>query len=633
MVILAVAHAIAVSALVVEHRRRPFGLFGLIVIAGVGVGTGAAVARNATGATSTLEWAGATFAVIVVYGCRRRRQLLVSGAAVWSSLVLFGGVSVVWALAFLADLHVSTPTRVLLWAGVPLVLIGLPASVITQREALEALLRTRWRRQHRPGLCRYRTVYPFVSIQVPCHAEPPELVIETLNHVAALDYPAFEVIVIDNNTSDPELWKPVRAHCERLGARFRFVHLEGVRGAKAGALNQARPLIDPRAALVAVVDADYHVHPDWLRATVGFFDDPDVGFVQPPHAYRGWTRRRFARMANWEYVVFFRTGMVALQEHDAGITVGTMSVIRLDALDQAGGWAEWCQTEDSELAIRIHDAGYRSIYLTQPLGWGLIPETFAEYRQQRYRWTYGPVQEFRRHWRRFLPQIVGGSRTLTPDQKIHHANHGYDVIAIGLRLLVWPITLGAAASLLLHREVIPVPFALWLATTVVLTTSLAIRWLQYCEITGASARDAFGAVIAYQALAHTIGIAALTALSGREVPWRRTNKFRARRQGRAAIATVRAETALTVTLAIAATLTLTLSRGGIATMLAVGFAFQALTYATAPLTALVADWDLSREIAHFPPETHQRLPDTSVANATDTSTTSSAASRLSPQQR
>ena len=173
-----------------------------------------------------------------------------------------------------------------------------------------------------------------------------------LDRLAALDYPNHEVSVIDNDTSDPRLWQPVRDHCDQLGDRFRFLHVEGITGAKAGALNWAFPHTDPDAELIAVVDADYHVEPEWLRRTVGFFDDPRMGFVQCPHAYRDYDHSRFGRWANWEYAVFFATGMVALNEHNAGLTVGTLSLIRKQALQEAGGWAEWCLTEDSELAVR-----------------------------------------------------------------------------------------------------------------------------------------------------------------------------------------------------------------------------------------------------------------------------------------
>ena len=65
------------------------------------------------------------------------------------------------------------------------------------------------------------------------------MLIETLDALARLDYPNFEVLVIDNNTQDEAVWRPVEAHCARLGARFRFFHVDPLAGFKAGALNFA----------------------------------------------------------------------------------------------------------------------------------------------------------------------------------------------------------------------------------------------------------------------------------------------------------------------------------------------------------------------------------------------------------
>jgi hypothetical protein len=57
---------------------------------------------------------------------------------------------------------------------------------------------------------------PFVSLHLACCNEPPAMVIATIDSLMALEWPAFEVIVIDNNTRDPACWRPVRAHIERL---------------------------------------------------------------------------------------------------------------------------------------------------------------------------------------------------------------------------------------------------------------------------------------------------------------------------------------------------------------------------------------------------------------------------------
>jgi Glycosyltransferase like family 2 len=426
-------------------------------------------------------------------------------------------------------------------------------------------------------------------VHVPCHAEPPHIVISTLEHLARLDYPDFEVLVIDNNTTDPELWRPVAAHCQRLGKRFRFLHVEGITGAKAGALNWALPHTCPRAELIAVVDADYHVRPQWLRDTAGYFADPALGFVQCPHAYRDYGDSPLGRWANWEYAVFFATGMVSLDDNRAGITVGTMSLIRRAALVRAGGWAEWCLTEDSELAIRIHAAGYQSVYLTQPYGRGLIPETFEGYRRQRYRWTYGPVQEFQRHWRLFLPGPLATGSALSGQQKLHHANHGLDVVCIGLRALCFPLAAAAAASMVAHHERIPMPFELWVTSTCLLAGSLLLRWLIYRRAVRATARQALGGILAFAALTHIITTASLRALARRPAHWQRTDKFRQRKRGLRVLTHARSETVLGLTGLLAAILLVAFGSGGIATALAIGLAVQAVTYLTAPAVTIAAD--------------------------------------------
>ncbi len=234
---------------------------------------------------------------------------------------------------------------------------------------------------------------PKVSIHVPCCNGPPELVMATLDRLAAIRYADYEVLVIDNNTRDPALWRPVEAHCRTLGSRFRFFHADGVAGAKAGALNAVHRYTAADAELIAVVDADYHVEPDFPGRLVPLFDDRALGFVQCPHDYRDHRENAFKAICYAEYMPFQKIELPVRGEWCGGFTVGTLSLIRRRALERAGMWAPWCLTEDSELAIRIHALGYRSYNLGRTFGRGLIPEDFVRYRRQRFRWSAGPVQQ------------------------------------------------------------------------------------------------------------------------------------------------------------------------------------------------------------------------------------------------
>ena len=117
-----------------------------------------------------------------------------------------------------------------------------------------------------------------------------------------------------------------------------------------------------------MVDSDYVVRPDWLRAMVPYFERAEIGFVQSPQDHRDWRGNPFKEMINWEYAGFFRIGMVHRNERDAIIEHGTMTLIRKSAMDQVGNWAEWCICEDAELGLKLMEAGWQSAYCTEIFG-------------------------------------------------------------------------------------------------------------------------------------------------------------------------------------------------------------------------------------------------------------------------
>jgi len=255
--------------------------------------------------------------------------------------------------------------------------------------------------------------FPKVSIHVPAYFEPPEMLKQTLDAVARLDYPNFECVVIINNTADPEFWQPIQDHCRALGERFKFINAEKVEGFKAGALRiaMARTAVD--AEIIGIIDADYVVQPDWLKDLVPVFADPRVGLVQAPQDHRDGNRSLMHYIMNGEYAGFFDIGMVQRNEVNAIIVHGTMCLIRRAAMDMAGGWAGDTICEDTDLGLAIIEHGWLTHYTNHRYGHGLLPDTYEAFKKQRHRWAYGGFQIVKKHWRRFLP----GASRLSPDQK------------------------------------------------------------------------------------------------------------------------------------------------------------------------------------------------------------------------
>lgn len=525
----------------------------------------------------------------------RLRLFTLSGHLIIVASALITVYSGLWAIQWIHDLPVSEAIRISLYSslGISLVVLPLNFGKVWLRAAI--LGRRKWHRPRKPLSGNESRNCPKVSIHVPCYAEPPEIVIETLNALSRLDYPDYEVIVIDNNTTDPKLWEPLEQHCAYLGERFRFFHVEGITGAKAGALNYITPYVASDATLIACVDSDYIAEPDFLRRLAGFFDDPQVGFVQTSHDYRQWENRPYQKACYWEYMPFYKQMLPTLSEWTSSYTVGTMCIVRRQALQGVGGWAEWCLTEDSELAIRIHALGYQSITIADTFGRGLVPETFTDYKKQRFRWTAGPIQQLKHHFRLLLTGSSAGRSLMTPQQRyfeLIHCTDGVHYIFSMLGSLVAPlITLQLVSSV----NAIPIPKVLILLFLAATLMQFTFTWLEY-RILGASWKDMVWGTIAAAALQHTKEVAAIAALFSRKpLSWTRTNKFKALPKGLSTLNSARWETTrgvVTIAMAIFCTYHLHIEQPGLAWVGVLFLFTSGLTYLAAPLMAILGERDL-----------------------------------------
>jgi cellulose synthase/poly-beta-1,6-N-acetylglucosamine synthase-like glycosyltransferase len=366
---------------------------------------------------------------------------------------------------------------------------------------------------------------PFVSLHVPAHNEPPDMVIETLRALVHLDYPRYEVVVIDDNTDDEELWRPVADWCDRH--QVKFAHLENWPGYKSGALNYAlRELTDERAEVIGVVDSDYQIEPGFLRRCAPAFADPWVGFIQAPQDYRGWETARYYRRLYYSYKYFFAVSQPSRNERDGAIFAGTMGLIRRVALDQLGGWDEWCITEDAELSLRLLRAGWNGLHMDQTWGRGVMPLTFEALKGQRYRWCFGGIQILRMHWRSLLPGRGSRQNHLTMPQRWSYLAGAIQWYGDLLGLVFLVFLLAGAVNLAtgggeLFRKLTP----FLVATVPVLVGLGLVRAVSLLRRgTGASWRDALGAFFIWQSTSLVVARASVLGLFARKAAFLRTPK-------------------------------------------------------------------------------------------------------------
>ena len=371
--------------------------------------------------------------------------------------------------------------------------------------------------------------YPSVCLQVPCYNEPPDMVIETLQSLRALDYPNYEIQVIDDNTDDESLWRPVEAWCREH--EVKFVHLTDWPGYKSGALNYAlEHMVEGDCELIGVVDSDYQINPDFLRMCAPLFADEHVGFIQAPQDYRGWQDAAYYRRLYYSYKYFFAVSQPSRNERDGAIFAGTMGLIRRRALEVVGGWDEWCITEDAELSLRILRKGWSGLHVDKSFGKGIMPLTFEALKGQRFRWCFGGIQILRRNWRSMLGGWGSGNKgeenRLSLGQRWAYLSGAVQWYGDLLALLFFLCLLVGAANNIFGAGLVFRKLTGFLLAAIPLL--VAIGLLRAVALlrrgTGASWRDAFGAFLIWQSTVLTVTTASIKGLYAKEAAFLRTPK-------------------------------------------------------------------------------------------------------------
>lgn len=289
---------------------------------------------------------------------------------------------------------------------------------------------------------------PSASVVVAAHNERP-CIVETVHALLGLRYPDFEVIVVDDGSTDgtfevlhetfqlvPHYREPFVRNLKVRGevlSTYRsvandalFVVRKESVGARADALNAG--ILYARKDLVCMSDADSIFDPEaLLRVARPFVDDPERvvgsgGVIRPSNGCRvdrGTLAEArmpgsfLARVQVVEYLRSFmvgRTGWSALRS--ILIISGAFGVYRRDLLLELGGLDSYSLAEDAELVARIHrhfrrggtsgewgesrnlapirkPKEYRVVFVTEPVCWTEVPETLSVLGRQRRRWSRG----------------------------------------------------------------------------------------------------------------------------------------------------------------------------------------------------------------------------------------------------
>jgi len=366
---------------------------------------------------------------------------------------------------------------------------------------------------------------PFVSVHVACSSEPFGVVAKSLEHLSKLDYKNYEVVVFHNNNQNRDLEESIRKKCDELGAKFHFLHQDYVEGYKAGALDQVVKSMSSDTELMAIVDADYHVNPDFLKDCVGYFIDPKVAIVQTPQSYRN---SEHSKGLSLEYRSFFSILMNKANNVGAVTFTGTMGILRADIIkEKKVAWNKYCITEDTEIGLQIHMLGYKAVYIDRAYGNGVMPFDYSSLRVQRLRWGYGNAQILTKYGKGILT-----SKSFHFLQRINLMNQLFAWLSPELVLaMLYLIT-----SLLFvlnpnNREISDVAILSVICLMISLATYLTyfVVGFKVRKVTGL--KDSFRAFLVHYGLLTTMSMSWMGLLLGQKLGFKITSKTR-RKKGK-----------------------------------------------------------------------------------------------------
>ena len=238
---------------------------------------------------------------------------------------------------------------------------------------------------------------PFVTIQLPIYNE--EYVVERLlDNISKIEYPMskLEIQVLDDSTDDSvhDTAKRIKA-LQETGLDIQHIRRTNRQGYKAGALKEGLDMA--KGEFIAIFDADFLPSSDWLKKTVIYFKDQEIGVVQTRWGH-----------INREYSTLTRIQAFALDAHFTLEQVGrnakghfinfngTAGIWRKECILDAGNWEGDTLTEDLDLSYRAQLKNWKFKYLEDVETPAELPVVISAARSQQFRWNKGGAENFRK---------------------------------------------------------------------------------------------------------------------------------------------------------------------------------------------------------------------------------------------
>ncbi len=287
---------------------------------------------------------------------------------------------------------------------------------------------------------------PPVTVQLPIYNER-HVVERLIGAVTRLDYPTdrLQIQVLDDSSDETTTLAQARVdYYRKRGIDIVLIHRPERTGFKAGALQ--RGLETAKGEFIAIFDADFVPHPDFLQRIIPYFQgQPRLGLAQARWGH-----------INADYSPLTRAQALALDGHfvveqtarqRSGLFMnfnGASGVWRKRCIEEAGGWQGDTLSEDLDLSYRAQLAGWEFLYLPDVVSPAEIPPQINAFKRQQFRWAKGSIQCLLKHWRTLVraPQPA----FVRLQGLIHLSNYLIHPLMLILLLLTLPLLIGQGVT-------------------------------------------------------------------------------------------------------------------------------------------------------------------------------------------
>jgi len=232
---------------------------------------------------------------------------------------------------------------------------------------------------------------PFVSVMIPAHNEE-SVISATIARVFEMTYPNYEVIVIDDRSTDNTASVIKDLEKQYNGRLKTLIREKDAFPGKSAVLNDALALAKGDAILV--FDADAQMDKDFLTNLVYELQPKDVGAVQARKVVKNKDVNLLTKCQNNEMTIDTSCQVTRDAVKGAVELRGNGELIKREALEDIGGWNNYTITDDLDMSTRLHIRGWDVRFCKDTVVYEEgIMYLMPLYRQRR-RWLEGTIRRY-----------------------------------------------------------------------------------------------------------------------------------------------------------------------------------------------------------------------------------------------